>query len=149
MTTESEKNEGFVPKILVFSTDSISDPGIDLAGSSHIAYPSTVSVISLPCSSGIKPKWILHAIEKGFDGVFIAADGTDCPFLTDCTDRTAKIADEAQNLLKEKGYSPQRVKMGAICSVCAEPFAAHMNNFFNALKKIGPVTAEGSGNAEG
>ncbi len=149
MGAEKEENKEFAPRILVFSTDSISDPGIDLAGSSHLAYPSTVDVISLPCSSGIKPKWILHAIEKGFDGVFIAADGTDCPFLPDCTTRTAKIADEAQNLLKEKGYSPQRVKMGAICSVCAEPFANHMNNFFNALKGLGPSTAEGSKGAEG
>ncbi len=146
MTVGKKGNEEFAPEILVFSTDSISDPGIDLAGSSHLAYPSTVSVISLPCSSGIKPKWILHAIERGFDGVFIAADGTDCPFLPDCTNRTAKIADEAQSLLKENGYDPQRVKMGAICSVCAEPFANHMKNFFNALQKIGPARAGGEKN---
>ncbi len=136
---ETAKGEEFEPKILVFSTDSISDPGIDLAGSMHLHYPSTVSVMSLPCSSGIKPKWILHAIESGFDGVFIAADGTDCPFLSDCTDRTARIADEAQRLLKEKGYHPQRLKMAAICSVCAEPFVNLINGFYDNLKRIGPV----------
>jgi len=143
MIAEEKEGEDFAPRILVFSTDSISDPGIDLAGSSHLRYPSTVSVTSLPCSSGIKPQWILYAIEKGFDGVFIAADGTDCPFLPDCTDRTAKIADESQKLLKEKGYDPRRIKMAAICSVCAEPFANHMNNFFEALKQLGPVKTGG------
>ena len=39
--------------------------------------PSVV-VISLPCTSGIKPAWILHALEQGFDGVFIASDGDEC-----------------------------------------------------------------------
>ncbi|HSQ54011.1 MAG TPA: hydrogenase iron-sulfur subunit, partial [Candidatus Bathyarchaeia archaeon] len=77
------------PKILVFSTNNISDPGIDLAGSSHMSYPPTVRVISLPCSSGVRPNWVLHALETGFDGVFIAADGSDCAFLPDCTAKTA------------------------------------------------------------
>lgn len=133
-----EKGEDFQPKILVFSTNNISDPGIDLAGSSHMHYPPAVLVVNIPCSSGIKPKWILYAIEKGFDGVFIAADGTDCSYLQDCTNRTAKIVAEAQNLLEEHGYKPQRVKMAAICSVCAEPFVNHMKNFYQTLKTLGP-----------
>lgn len=132
------KEEDFRPKILVFSTNSISDPGIDLAGSSHLHYPTTVRVINIPCSSGIKPQWIVYALEKGFDGVFVAADGTDCPYLQDCTDRTAKIVTEAQSLLKKAGSDPQRVKMAAICSVCAEPFVNHMKEFYKTLKTIGP-----------
>lgn len=135
-----EKTKGeFCPKILVFTTYSISDPGIDLAGSMHMHYPTSVTFICLPCSSGIKPGWVLYAIEKGFDGVFIAADGTDCPFLQDCTDRTAKITERAQKLLQEKGYNPARVKMAAICSVCAEPFVNHMKNFYQTLSQLGPV----------
>ena len=55
-------------RILVFSTNTISDPGIDLAGSSHMSYSPGVMVISLPCTSGIRPSWIVHAIERGFDG---------------------------------------------------------------------------------
>ncbi len=138
MEREAKGAEGFRPKILVFSTNNISDLGIDLAGSMHMHYPPTVYVISVPCSSGIKPGWILYAIERGFDGVFIAADGTDCPYLEDCTARTARITGEAQNLLKERGFNPMRVKMAAICSVCAEPFVNHMKNFYSALEKLGP-----------
>ena len=67
------------PKILVFSTNTISDPGIDLAGSAHLHYSTAVQVIPLPCSSGVKPSWIVHALERGFDGVFIAACGGDVP----------------------------------------------------------------------
>ncbi|MEI6875813.1 MAG: hydrogenase iron-sulfur subunit, partial [Spirochaetota bacterium] len=72
------------PRILVFSTDKISDPGIDQAGLRKIHYSPTVYTISVPCSSCVKPRWILHAFEKGFDGVFIAADGEECAYLPDC-----------------------------------------------------------------
>ena len=79
------------PKILVFSTEKISDPAIDLAGLLKKHYPPTVYTINVPCSSAIKSRWILHAFEKGFDGVFIAADGTDCSYSETCTERTGEL----------------------------------------------------------
>jgi len=124
------------PRILVFSTNNISDPGIDLAGSAHLHYSPGVRVISLPCTSGIRPSWILHAIEQGFDGVFIASDGDECAFLPDCAKRASRIASTAQAMLKEKGWEPQRLKMAAICSVCAENFARHMGQFSETLAAL-------------
>ena len=134
--TQSEQSGNGIPRILVFSTDSISDPGIDLAGSSHMHYSPSVLVVPVPCSSGIKPSWVLHALQTGFDGVFIAADGTDCAYQPDCTDRTAKVFEQSQQLLKEQGHDPSRLKMAAICSVCAESFVKHMENFQKALVKL-------------
>lgn len=101
-----------------------------------MSYSPTVQVIGIPCSGGIRPDWIVHALEAGFDGVFIAADGGDCAYLPDCTARTARIAERAQELLKERGRDPRRVKMAAICSVCAEPFVSHMRQFTEALGKL-------------
>jgi F420-non-reducing hydrogenase iron-sulfur subunit len=126
-----------MPKILVFATNNISDPGIDLAGSSHLDYPPSVLVIPVPCSSGIAPRWVLHALEAGFDGVFIAADGTDCAYLADCTDRTAKVVQQAQELIEKHGHDPRRLKMAAICSVCSDSFVSHMGNFYKTLSELG------------
>jgi F420-non-reducing hydrogenase iron-sulfur subunit len=120
-------------RILVFSTNNISDPGIDLAGSNHLHYSPGVRVISMPCTSGIRPSWILHAIQRGFEGVFVASDGDECAYLPDCAKRASRIMAEGQKLLKENGLQPQRLKMAAICSVCAENFAKHMNQFSEAL----------------
>ena len=128
----------FIPRILVFSTNNISDPGIDLAGSSHMSYSPGVVVISLPCTSGIRPSWILHAIEQGFDGVFIASDGDECAYLADCSSRASRLVARAQTLLTEGGYGAQRLKMAAICSVCAEPFTRHVQQFSQALAALGP-----------
>jgi F420-non-reducing hydrogenase iron-sulfur subunit len=121
------------PRILVFSTNNISDPGIDLAGSAHLHYSPGVRVISLPCTSGIRPSWILHAVQRGFEGVFIASDGDECAYLPDCAKRASRIVAEAQTLLKQNGFGGQRLKMAAICSVCAENFAKHMTQFSEAL----------------
>lgn len=131
----------FRPRILVFSTSNISDPGIDLAGSSHLHYSPGVMVMSMPCTSGIKPAWIVHAIERGFDGVFIASDGDECAYLPDCAERASHIVARAQALLREAGQSPQRLKMAAICSVCAEPFTRHVQQFAAALAPLGPAKA--------
>jgi F420-non-reducing hydrogenase iron-sulfur subunit len=123
-------------RILVFSTNNISDPGIDLAGSSHMHYSPGVRVIGLPCTSGIRPSWIVHAIEHGFDGVFIASDGDECAYLPDCAERASKIVATAQAGLREKGLQPQRVKMAAICSVCADPFTKHVQQFAKSLAEL-------------
>lgn len=129
-------------RILVFSTNAISDMGIDLAGSSHMAYSPSVQVLAVPCSGGIHPEWIVHALEAGFDGVFIAADGPECALLSDCVARTAHVVEAAQARLRAKGADPARVKMAAICSVCSEPFVNHMKQFGEALGALAPAAAE-------
>ncbi|HOU29428.1 MAG TPA: hydrogenase iron-sulfur subunit [Thermoleophilia bacterium] len=134
----TREDQAFHPRILVFSTNNISDPGIDLAGSSHMHYSPNVMVISLPCTSGIKPSWVLYAMQQGFDGVFIAADGEECAYLPDCAERTAGIMTSAQALLEEHGLEPQRVRMAAVCSVCAEPFTNYMHEYSKSLAGLGP-----------
>jgi coenzyme F420-reducing hydrogenase delta subunit len=95
--------------------------------------------ISLPCTSGIRPSWILHAVKSGFDGIFIASDGIECAYLQDCAERSAQIVTRSQELLSANGFEPQRVRLGAICSVCAEPFTTYVHEFFEALTELGPV----------
>ena len=137
-----QEENSFIPRILVFSTDKIADPGIDLAGQQHIHYPTSVYSVIVPCSSGIKPRWILRALKKGFDGVFVAADGTDCPYSPDCSEKTGKLVAQAQELMKNESINPARLKMAAICSVCAEPFANHMKNFSKSLAEFGSIKTE-------
>jgi F420-non-reducing hydrogenase iron-sulfur subunit len=133
-TPDSTRSDG--PRVLVFSTNGISDPGIDLAGSSHMHYSPEVVVMSLPCTSGIKPSWILYALQRGFDGVFIAADGDECGYLSDCSQRSSRIVGQAQALMAEHGIDGHRLKMAAICSVCAAPYTKHVREFTHALEAL-------------
>ncbi len=121
--------------ILVFSTEKISDPAIDMAGLLKLHYPPTVYTITVPCSSAIKPRWILHAFAKGFDGVFIAADGSDCPYGESCTEKTGWLVQQTHELMKKKNIEPARLRMAAICSVCSESFVKQIKNFNEYLLK--------------
>jgi len=122
-------------KILVFSTEKISDPAIDMAGLLKLHYPPTVYTITLPCSSDIKSRWILHAYEKGFDGVFIAADGSDCVFGESCTEKTGEVVSRTHELMKLKSIEPARLRMAALCSVCSESFVKQIKSFNEYLLK--------------
>ena len=122
-------------RILVFSTEKISDPAIDMAGLLKLHYPPTVYTISIPCSSGVKTRWILRAFEKGFDGVFIAADGSDCPYGESCTEKTGKIISRTQEQMKKLDIEPARLRMAAICSVCSDSFVKQMKSFNEYLLK--------------
>jgi coenzyme F420-reducing hydrogenase delta subunit len=124
------------PRVLVFSTNGISDPGIDLAGSLHMHYSPEVVVISLPCTSAVRPSWILFALEQGFDGVFVASDGEECAYLSDCAKRSAQIMYRALDLLAEHGIDDRRLKMAAICSVCAESFTRQIREFSATLSTL-------------
>ena len=146
MTTPAVAEPGsvagtLVPRILVFSTNNISDPGIDLAGSSHMHYSPGVRVIGLPCTSGIRPSWIVGALEAGFDGVFVASDGDECAYLHDCSKRSSAIVAAAQAAMRERGLDPNRLRLAAICSVCSEPFTKHVQGFSAVLVELGPVGA--------
>jgi len=123
-------------KILVFSTEKISDPAIDMAGLLKLHYPPTVYTISIPCSSGIKPLWILHAYQKGFDGVFIAADGSDCVYSETCTEKTGHVVAMTHQLMKEKGLDLARLRMAAICSVCSDAFVKQIRSFNDYLLNL-------------
>jgi len=121
------------PKILVFSTEKISDPALDLAGLMKLHYPPTVHAVVVPCSSSVRPSWIMHAFECGFAGVFIAADGSDCPYGDTCIEKTAKIVERTHVMMREKGIPTENLKMAAVCSVCAELFVNQMKLFAEEL----------------
>ena len=67
------------------------------------------------------------SLEGGhFDGVFIAADGSDCVYGESCTEKTGKLVGKAHELMKERAIDPARLRMAAICSVCSESFVKQM-----------------------
>ena len=134
----------YVPKVLVISTNMISDPGVDFAGLGHVDYPASSRILRLPCSSMVRPEFILQAFRSGFDAVFVAADGGDCPYLRDCSERTARRVQRAYELMKENGIEHSRLKMAGICSVCSDAFARGVRSIAETARKLGPVKGKGA-----
>jgi F420-non-reducing hydrogenase iron-sulfur subunit len=62
----------FEPEIVGFCCHYCAYAAADMAGSMRLSYPVNVKVIELPCSGRIDVVHILHALEGGADGVFVA-----------------------------------------------------------------------------
>ena len=78
----------------------------------------------------------MRAFEKGFDGVFIAADGHECSYSPKCAEHTNTIIVESQKMMRKKNINPKRIRMAALCSVCAEPVVKHLTGFMKELEKM-------------
>ena len=60
------------PNILAFACHYCAFAAADLAGVMRLSYPTSVKVIRLPCTGKLDPYYVLRALERGVDGVFVA-----------------------------------------------------------------------------
>lgn len=67
-----ETQSDWEPNILAFACHYCAFAAADLAGVMRLSYPSNVKVIRLPCTGKLDYIHILHAFERGVDGVFAA-----------------------------------------------------------------------------
>jgi coenzyme F420-reducing hydrogenase delta subunit len=63
--------EGWEPVILAFACHYCAFAAADLAGVMRLSYPANVKIIRLPCTGKLDHSYILHAFERGVDGVFV------------------------------------------------------------------------------
>jgi F420-non-reducing hydrogenase iron-sulfur subunit len=60
------------PNILAFACHYCAFAAADLAGVMRLSYPTSVKIIRLPCTGKLDPYYVLRALERGVDGVFVA-----------------------------------------------------------------------------
>jgi F420-non-reducing hydrogenase iron-sulfur subunit len=63
---------GWEPNILAFACHYCAFAAADLAGVMRLSYPTSVKIIRLPCTGKLDPYYVLRALERGVDGVFVA-----------------------------------------------------------------------------
>ena len=64
--------------------------------------------------------------------------GHECPY-EGAYERFIKIIDKVHTLMKEIGIEPKRLKLCAVCTVCARSFLKEVNNMNEILKEVGTV----------
>ncbi len=67
-----EAPPGWEPNILAFACHYCAFAAADLAGVMRLSYPTNVKIIRLPCTGKLDPYYVLRALERGVDGVFVA-----------------------------------------------------------------------------
>lgn len=127
-------NSQIVPKILIISTDACSYPGIDNAGQKHLEYNPNTYVIRVLDPVIFPAEWYLDVYDMGYDGIFIASCGTDSPY-KNSFEKLAKRIDALVLMMKERGLHNSRIKLTAICTVCATHFVKELNEFIEGVRE--------------
>ncbi len=66
------QTSAFEPEIMAFCCQHCAYAAADLAGAMRLQYPASVRVIQIPCTGKLDVVQVLHAFERGVDGVMVA-----------------------------------------------------------------------------
>lgn len=132
--------QGFEPRIIAFLCNWCSYAGADLAGVSRLQYPPNVRVIRVMCSGSVSPHHLLHAFQKGADGILVAGCHIgDCHYLKG-NYMTLKRMKFMEGLLSFVGYSPHRLRLEWISAAEGIRFAEVIRDFTEKVRSLGPAT---------
>ncbi len=139
--------EEFEPQIIAFCCEYCSYAAADLAGSIRMSYPPNVKVILVPCSGRVDPVYLLHALEKGADGVYVTGcEEGGCHFLTGNLKAKKRVA-YIRKMLDEMGIEQDRVQMFNIAASDAPEFARVAKMMTEKIRELGPNPIKGKGTA--
>jgi F420-non-reducing hydrogenase iron-sulfur subunit len=131
----------FEPRIIAFLCNWCSYAGADLAGVSRLQYPPNVRVIRVMCSGSVSPHHLLHAYQKGADGILVAGCHIgDCHYLKG-NYMTLKRMKFMEGLLSFVGYNPERLRLEWISAAEGIRFAEVIRDFTNKVKALGPAAS--------
>ena len=126
------------PKILIIATNACAYPGADYAGQTHAEYATNTYIIRVPAPVVFPEDFYLRCFRKGIDGIIIMTCGHECPY-EGAYERFTKRIEKVHVLMKEVGIEPRRLKICAVCTVCARSFLKEINNMNEILSEGGPV----------
>lgn len=135
------------PRILILATPSGGYRGADSVGQLHLEYPANTYILPALSPAMFPVNFYLDAFERGIDAIIVMYSGTDCPY-KGAAERTAQIVNRVYPKMKEKGIDVRRLRLVAICTVCAKPFLKEVNQMNDLLKEIGLVENEVQGSVK-
>ena len=126
------------PKILIIATNACAYPGADYAGQTHAEYATNTYIIRVPAPVIFPEEFYMRCFRKGIDGIIIMTCGHECPY-EGAFERFTKRIDKVHSLMKEVGIELKRLKMCAVCTVCAQSFLKEINNMNEILREMGAI----------
>ena len=134
----NDSRKGFEPKIVAFCCNWCTYSAADLAGTTKLDVPASISVIRVMCSSRIDSSLILDAFLRGADGVLIAGcHPGDCHY-----DNGNYYARRRVALLKEVvltlGLESERIKLAWISAAEGKKYQSVVKSFTEEIIKLGP-----------
>ncbi|MGQ9653579.1 MAG: hydrogenase iron-sulfur subunit [Thermodesulfobacteriota bacterium] len=126
-----------VPPILILATMACAYPGADAVGQAHMSYPPNTNILRVPSPVLFPEEFYYRCFERGIGGVIVMSCGEECPY-HGAYKKLASRVDRVYRGLKERGLDPRRIRLTAICTVCANAFLREVNQMNDLLREIGP-----------
>jgi coenzyme F420-reducing hydrogenase delta subunit len=104
----------------------------------RLGYSPDIKLIRVPCTGKVDLIHILHAMEKGADGVYLVGclEG-DCHFLHGNL-RAKKRVQKAQEILNSIGLEGERVQMYNLSSGEGPKFVQYAREMEERIRELGP-----------
>ena len=121
------------PKIIAFCCNWCSYAAADLAGISRLQYPGSVRIIRVMCSGMVHPEMVLHALNKGAEGVMIIGCHLgECHYINGNEMALAR-AEVISDTLEDMGYESERFQITWVSSAEPERLAEAFRAFCGRL----------------
>jgi F420-non-reducing hydrogenase iron-sulfur subunit len=118
-------------RILILATATCAYPAADAAGQAHLHYPANTYILRVPSPVLFPDEFYYRCFQRGIAGILVMSCGHECPYAGAFNRLLARI-DRVKLGLKERGISPERLRLSAICTVCTKPFLKEIDEM-NAL----------------
>ncbi|MDD2463535.1 MAG: hydrogenase iron-sulfur subunit [Desulfobulbus sp.] len=121
------------PKVIAFCCNWCSYAAADLAGISRLQYPGSVRIIRVMCSGMVHPEMVLHALNKGAEGVMIIGCHLgECHYINGNEMALAR-AEVISETLEDMGYESERFQITWVSSAEPERLAEAFRAFCGRL----------------
>lgn len=136
MTMNSDN--GYDPRIIVYTCYWCAYTAADLAGTSRLQYPPNVRLIRVQCSGMVHPNLVIDALTNGADGVLIAGcHPGDCHY-REGNLRAKQRADAIDLMLEDFDLEPQRFRLEWIAASEGPRFVEVVSSMVDQIKELGP-----------
>ena len=126
------------PKILILATLSGGYAGADSVGQLHADYPNNTFILPVICPSMFSADFYIRAFKRGIDSIIVMYSGTDSPYKGG-PERAAQLINQTYPLMKEHGIDTRRLKLTAICTVCAKHVVKEIKEMDEYLRSLQPA----------
>ncbi len=126
-------------KILILATSACAYPGADNVGQIHAEYPANTYILKVPTPAIFPESFYIRCFQKGVGGIIVMSCGHECPYPGAYEALAARIG-QTHKLMAEQGIETYRLRLCAICTVCAKAFLQEVHRM-SQLLSTGSVAA--------
>ena len=124
------------PIIIAFCCNWCSYAAADLAGISRLQYPGSIRIIRVMCSGMVHPEMVLHALQKGADGVMIIGCHIgECHYIKGNEMALAR-AEVIADTLEDLGWESERFQIAWVSSAEPERLVDAFREMSNRLESL-------------